>query len=265
MKIFISADIEGVNGIHSWKETEKKHAEYVRFAKQMTQEVSAAAQAAKDAGATYILIKDAHDSAMNLIPEDLPEYCELIRGWDGGLCSMMSGLDETFDAAIMIGYHSPARSNGNTLSHTMSTDIVDITCNNKPISEFHINTYYAQSLGVPVVFVSGDEELTRIIHTENPNISTVSTKKGMHGASWSKHPSITDKEIYDTVFATLQKKLDTSFFIDTPNSFDIKIQYPHHKTAYSNSFYPGAQLLNSDTIRYKTKKYADFLTFLKFV
>ena len=156
MKIFISADIEGVNGIHSWKETEKKHAEYVRFAKQMTQEVSAAAQAAKDAGATYILIKDAHDSAMNLIPEDLPEYCELIRGWDGGLCSMMSGLDETFDAAIMIGYHSPARSNGNTLSHTMSTDIVDITCNNKPISEFHINTYYAQSLGVPVVFVSGD-------------------------------------------------------------------------------------------------------------
>ena len=53
--------------------------------------------------------------------KDLPEYVKLHRGWEGGPCSMMSGLDNTFDAVIFVGYHSPSRSDGNPLSHTMNT------------------------------------------------------------------------------------------------------------------------------------------------
>lgn len=265
MKIFISADIEGINGIHSWSETELNNALYARFQKQMTQEVAAAARAAKDAGATQIVVKDAHDSAMNLILEDLPTYVELIRGWEGGLCGMMTGLDASFDACLFIGYHSPVRSDGNTLAHTMSTDYVDITCNNKPFSEFQINTYYAQTLGVPVVFVSGDESLTKLIQSENKNIHTVATKSGMQGASRSKHPAITNQEIYDTVYSALKQDLNKDYFIPAPTSFDIKVQYPNTKTAYNNSFFPKAELVNTDTIRLKTKKFQDVLVFLKFV
>lgn len=265
MKIFISVDIEGINGIHSWKETDLNDPLFARFQKQMAAEVSIAAQAAKDAGATQIIIKDAHDSAMNLRIEDLPNYVELIRGWEGGLCGMMAGLDETFDACLLIGYHSPVRSDGNTLAHTMSTDYVNITCNNKPFSEFHINAYYAQSLGVPVVFVSGDEALAKLVKSENANIHTVSTKVGMQGASRSKHPDVTNQEIYDTVLSSLQELKKKDFFIPVPNLFDIKIQYPHTKTAYNNSFFPKAELIDTDTIRLKTKNYRDVLVFLKFV
>ena len=39
MKVFISADIEGVNGIITWDETEPQYAAYDYFRKQMTKEV----------------------------------------------------------------------------------------------------------------------------------------------------------------------------------------------------------------------------------
>lgn len=41
MKIFISADIEGVAGCTTWDETEKDKGAYQSFAKQMTREVEA--------------------------------------------------------------------------------------------------------------------------------------------------------------------------------------------------------------------------------
>ena len=66
MKIFISADIEGITGIGHWNETDKAHPnEYSWFQNQMTAEVAIAAEAAIEAGATEILIKDAHDYDLN--------------------------------------------------------------------------------------------------------------------------------------------------------------------------------------------------------
>ena len=38
MKVFISADIEGVNNIVNWDETELKSSEYQYFRKQMTEQ-----------------------------------------------------------------------------------------------------------------------------------------------------------------------------------------------------------------------------------
>ena len=73
-KIFISADIEGTSGIAHWNETERTipH-DYDYFAGQMTREVAAACEGAREAGAEEVLVKDAHDSARNLIPAELPE------------------------------------------------------------------------------------------------------------------------------------------------------------------------------------------------
>lgn len=44
MKIYISADIEGITGITHWDETEKSKPDYQKFAQQMTDEVKAACE-----------------------------------------------------------------------------------------------------------------------------------------------------------------------------------------------------------------------------
>lgn len=50
----------------------------------------------------------------------LPRRTRLLRGWPGDPFCMMSGLDQTFDAAVFTGYHAWASCSGNPLSHTMT-------------------------------------------------------------------------------------------------------------------------------------------------
>jgi len=108
MKIYISADIEGITGTTHWDEADKKNSDFKEFQEQMTAEVAAACEGALRAGATEILVKDAHDTARNIIASKLPREVRLVRGWSGHPFSMVQYLDETFHAVLMIGYHSRA-------------------------------------------------------------------------------------------------------------------------------------------------------------
>lgn len=264
MKVFISADIEGVNNIVSWDETELNHPEYQYFRRQMTEEVRRACVACYKAGATEIFIKDAHDSAKNLILTELPDYVKLHRGWEGCPCSMMASLDKSFDAVIFIGYHSPASSDGNPLSHTMNLRNQYVKINGILASEFHINALYANYLGVPVAFLSGDENLTKIVKEFNPNIETVSTKTGVHGAVVSRHPNVTNQEIENTVELALKKDLKNNL-IEMPKHFEIEIQYKKFNDAFNASFYPGCKLVNSNTILFESDDYYEVVRAFKFI
>jgi len=264
MKIFMSIDIEGVNGICHWEETEISSPRYQEFQEELQREVNAACRGALRAGATEIVIKDAHDSARNLTIMDLPEEVKLHRGWEGSPCSMMAGLDSSFDAVIFIGYHSPSRSNGNPLSHTMNTNIHHVKINNVIASEFTINAYYASMLKVPVAFLSGDANLTNLVKEINSNIETVASKEGHYNAVISKHPNITCKEIEEGVYHSLSKNLSQNI-VFLPKNFDVEIQYKRHTDAYRNSFFPGCKLLGSDRVTYQTTNYNDALVVFKFI
>ena len=263
MKIFISADIEGVNGITSWQETSMGNGEYEYFRRQMTEEVKRACLGAQDAGVTDILVKDAHDSAKNLIFSSLPEFVKLHRGWQGCPCSMMAGLDNTFDAVMFIGYHSPSRSNGNPLSHTMNTRIHHVKINGVIASEFYINALYASYLNVPVIFLSGDKNLTKQVKELNEDILTVATKEGINGAVVSRHPEITNAEIQEQVKLAIKNNKKT--LVPLPRHFDVEIQYRNHADAYSNSFYPGCKLVGSDRVIFSHDDYFEVLRTLKFI
>ena len=65
MKIFISADIEGVNNILTWDETELKCPEYNYFRKQMTDEVKNFI--AKNYGSVDAWLTTTIESTINLI------------------------------------------------------------------------------------------------------------------------------------------------------------------------------------------------------
>ena len=90
-----------------WDEATKTHADYAEFREQMTREAVAAIEGAQIAGATDILVKDAHSSGRNLITSMLPENVRLVRSWAGHPLCMVQELDESFDAVMMIGYHRP--------------------------------------------------------------------------------------------------------------------------------------------------------------
>ncbi len=81
MRIYISADIEGVAGVAGADQTTTRGSEFSLARKWMTREVIAAAQAVRDAGAEQVVVADGHGTAQNILIDELPDYVRLIRAW----------------------------------------------------------------------------------------------------------------------------------------------------------------------------------------
>ena len=155
LKVFISVDMEGISGLIAWDETSQGGPDYPLFRKLMTEEANAAIAGALDAGATEIVVRDAHDSARNILPDLLRPEARLIREWNSPL-SMMEGIDKTFDAVVFIGYHARAGTPNAVLKHTMSLSLFDVILNGVRVPEAAWNAAIAGYFDVPVVFLSGD-------------------------------------------------------------------------------------------------------------
>lgn len=264
MKIFISADIEGVAGSNFREECRMENPEYEQFADQMTKEVIAAAQGAFDAGASELVVKDGHGLANNIDIFQLPAGVKLIRGKSGHPYNMIYGLDETFDAAIFIGYHAGVGSPGSPLAHTSTGSTLSISLNGVPASEFLINSYTAELSGVPVVFISGDETICEEAKNINPAIKTLATKKGLGASTINLAPIEVIEKIRSGVRESLKGDLQ-KMRIDLPDEFEEIISFKDHTQAFRMQFYPGMEMVDDHTIKLVSVDYMDILTANSFV
>ena len=263
MKIYISADIEGVTGVTNWDETEL-HKEDSQFAReQMTAEVVAACEGALQAGASEIWVKDAHDTARNIIASRLPEAVKLIRGWSGHPLMMLQELDETFHGVMLIGYHSRAGMATNPLAHTISGQIARVSINERFVSEFLINAYAAAYHRVPVIFVSGDKGLCGDVAMYNPFIQTVAVKQGVGNSTVNIHPELATSLIRAGVVKALTGDL-ACCQVAAQAHFSIKVQYRDHQKAYLYGYYPGARQIDSHTVQYENDSYFEVMRFMLF-
>lgn len=264
MKVYITADIEGITGATHREETDKKKTDtYKAFQKQMTAEVAAACEGALKAGAGEVWVKDAHWTARNIIPSKLPEQVRLVRGWSGHPFSMVQELDETFHAVAMIGYHSRGGSDTSPLAHTMSGRLAHIKINDQLVSEFLLHAHAAATVGVPVVFVSGDEGLCQDVQALNAHIATNAVMRGVGNSTVSIHPNRAVKQIRKGVEQAMKGDV-TRCRLALPDHFAVEIRFKRHTGAYRASFYPGARLAEPHAIQYETDDFLEVLKLLLF-
>lgn len=158
MKVFISADLEGISGVVAGAQIGPEGQEYERVRRLMTGEVNAAVEGALAAGATDILVNDAHWSMRNILLEDLHPAARLISGTPKPLC-MMQGIDEGFDVAFFVGYHAQAGTPRSVLDHTYAGIVYQVLLNGQPMGETGLNAALAGYFGVPVVLLTGDKRV----------------------------------------------------------------------------------------------------------
>ena len=250
MKVFISADIEGITGVTSWDETLPGERGYDAACEQMNKEVAAACRAAMDLGYD-VVVKDGHDAALNLDINSLPSGVSLIRGWMTSPDSMMGGLDESYQAAMYIGYHSPEGSDTSCLAHTIEHgDFNWIKLNGELASEFTLNKLIADSYGVPSVFLSGDRGICHMAEEQSAGIVTVETKDSVGGSTWNRPPETVIQDIYSKVKEALQKDIAVK---PLEEEYTITINFKEHRKARNASWYPGAVKLDSNTVEYTAK------------
>ena len=231
----------------------------------MNREVKAACEGALAAGVKEIWIKDAHDSGRNLDHNEFPIETKLIRGWAGHPFSMVQGLDESFDAAIFIGYHSAGGTELNPLAHSMNAhDVKYIKINDEYASEFLIHGYAAATKGVPVIFVSGDKGLTKEVKSINEHISTLAVKDGIGASTISIHPQEAVNNIKQLVENSLKENLNKCT-LTLPEIFKVEIEYANHIKAYRLSFYPGVVQISPHILRFESTDYFEVLRMILFL
>lgn len=161
MKVFISADMEGIAGIVHPDQVNSGHKEYERARRLMTDEVNAAILGAFSGGATDVLVNDSHGGMTNILIESLNQRAHLISGSPKPL-SMMQGIDEGFDVAFFVGYHAQAGTLQGIMEHTYSSGSVwQVFLNGQPLGEMGLNAALAGHHGVPVALVTGDLALCK--------------------------------------------------------------------------------------------------------
>lgn len=266
MKVFISADIEGTTLTTLWDECypQKMPATSGAAGRQMTLEVKAACEGAIAAGADEIVVKDAHGSGTNIDFTQLPECVKAVRGSAGSPWSMVLGIDETFDAAMFIGYHSPAGCCGNPLSHTETRATVSVKLNGVSCSEFRLYSWAAALAKVPSVFLCGDQALIESSKDMHPLLKTVAVKSGFGGSTCSIHPDLACRKIREASEQALRQDLKNAM-CTLPEEFTFEVTYKEVKDAVAMSFFPGFELVSDNTIRMHTKSYWDVLTAVTFV
>ncbi|MEZ0169612.1 M55 family metallopeptidase [Microvirga sp. TS319] len=264
MKVFISADIEGSAAITTWDEVHKGRAGYQEFREQMTAEVVAACEGARAAGATDILIKDAHESGCNVIVSRLPDYARIVRAWSGHPYVMMFGLDSSYDAALFIGYHDAAGSDTNPLAHTMNERIARLSINGELASEFTVNAYTAALNGVPPVFLSGDRGICAAAKRLVPGMKTIALSEGFGRATMSVAPSKAVRMIREGVEEALTEGR-SQCALTLPDRFEVELEFNNASDAYRSSFYPGVEHPKPCMLRFVSNDYFEVLRAIRFI
>lgn len=266
MKVFISADIEGVAGLASFTEAGQDDPRlYMRGMEQMSREVGAVCRGAVAAGANSITVKDAHGVGLNIFHEYLPEQAELIRGELRSPYSMIGGIDPSYDAVVFVGYHDAAGQAGNPMAHTISSrKIREITINDLPAGEFHIFSYAAASLGIPTAMISGDAAICAKAKAVQSEIETVVSKRGEAAAVICRHPKEVERSLEDTAKRALSGDLNRYRYA-LPQQFRVTVAYHKHFDAAHASYYWNTERVDAHTVRFTADDYSEVLRFFHFV
>ncbi len=177
MKVFISIDIEGIEGVVSLEHTRREGKDYEKARGWMTNHLLCVINSLNKNGVEEIIVNDSHGDMTNILFDEIPENVRLITGNLKRL-SMVEGVEKS-DAAIFLGYHSRAGNKG-VLDHTYFGRVIyEVRINDLPVGEFAINAYVAGDFDVPVIFLTGDNEVVKEARTLIPEIEYVITKEAI--------------------------------------------------------------------------------------
>jgi D-amino peptidase len=265
LKVYISADMEGVAGVVTGEQLGPAGFEYQRFREFMTLEVLAAIQGARDAGATEIVVSDSHGNAQNILVERLPPDVTLIRSFPRPL-SMMEGIDSSFHAVVFLGYHSATTNAAGVRAHTISSArFTAIEMNGTPMPESGINAAVAGHFGVPVVAITGDDvavaEAQALIGPMEGAI--VKRAIGFHSAA-TMTPDAAHPLIRDAVRRGVERRANMPVY-RVPEPVRLDVTFKNYRPAELLAYLPIVDRPTAHSVRYSAENILEAVKFLVFI
>jgi D-amino peptidase len=249
LKVFISADMEGLAGVVAEQQVGRGGRDYPIFRSEYLNEVNAAIAASLGSGATEVVVTDGHGAGIALRPDELDPRAVLITG-SPKPHGMMQGLDESFAAVIFIGYHARGSTPNAIIAHTYSYALRVVRLNGQEVGEYGLNAAYAGFYGVPVVFGAGDRAFVEQAKQFIPGILTTEVKEPFgSGSAMTLSPASAARQITDGVKAALARRTESKALkFNEP----VTIEFELASTAQADyaMLIPGMERTGASAVRY---------------
>jgi D-amino peptidase len=265
LKVHISVDMEGLAGVVTGDQLGPAGFEYGRFREFMTREALAAVTAAKEAGATDIVVADSHGNGENLLIEEFPPEVTIVRSWPRKL-AMMAGIDESFDAAVFIGYHASTTNPIGVRAHTNSSaTLTRVALNGVEVTEGAWNAAIAGHFNVPVVMVSGDDAAVTEVRKVIGPIEAAQVKKalGFHAAQTMTPPAALPL-IADHVKKGLARRAELKPYKPS-GPIIVDVSFKHYLPAEVLAYLPLFERSGSHSVRFRAKDMVEATSIMEFI
>ncbi|MEW6322809.1 MAG: M55 family metallopeptidase [Acidobacteriota bacterium] len=172
LKVLLLYDMEGITGADRHEKTSAAYPEaYAEGRRSLTADVNAAIAGLTAGGATEIVVVDGHGSGNGDGPDVLedqltPPAAMHYRSTPFDI--YMDSYDHSIDAIVAIGMHAGAGNRTGFLAHTYNAHDIEYRVNGVPFNETMILAMGAARLKIPVVMVSGDDQLEREVRRSLP-------------------------------------------------------------------------------------------------
>ncbi len=265
LKVLISVDMEGITGVVSSEQLAPSGFEYDRAREWMTGDALAAVQAAKEAGATEIVVADSHGNGQNLLINRFPADVTIIRSWPRPLM-MVQGVDSTTAAVIFIGYHASTSNVEGVRAHTMSSaSYAEVALNGMPVPESVFNAAIAGHFGVPVIMISGDNAAVGELQKAIGDVEGAIVKRAIsfHSAA-TMTPEAGQALIRQKVKAAMGRLGSFKPYI-LKGPVRVDLTFKNYRPAEMMAYLPNVQRTSSHAIRFVAKDMVEASRFLEFV
>jgi D-amino peptidase len=262
MKIYISLDMEGIAGTHTWTQEENNRSE-VR--KCMTQQIEWVIEGIRSApinkSVVEIVVADSHSAGDSLLYDitAIDDRLHLISGFPRPKY-MMPAFDGSYSVVFFVGYHGGIGTINSNMDHSYSQRFHRIWLQDKPMNESLINAAYAGYYKVPVGLVIGDDALQNQLSAEDtmPWVKYVVTKYSLSRFAVKNRPLNTvKKETVETVKKVLSSDLKKIPLYEFKPPIKLRIEFQTASMADVVSFVPGVRRIDGVSVEFIHSDYSE--------
>ncbi|WP_457742672.1 M55 family metallopeptidase [Thermococcus sp.] len=255
MKAFISLDLEGLPYVVSREHLYVKGALYQEAREIATELVITVAEALWKREIKNVVVADSHGPMVNVIPQKLPKYVHLVRGFPRPL-SMVAGAKGSA-LAIFVGYHAKAGTGRATFDHTYSSSSIEsLRINGIEVSETLLNAYLLGEWNVPVGLVAGDKTLIESDVMEYLPWAVGVSLKESFGRHSALSPSLEElKEKLQEGIGEAIKRLNEGKLkpLKANKPVEVELRFLNSAYAETSELLPFVERLDGRTVRFRAE------------
>lgn len=247
IKVMVLYDMEGTSGATDFKQTTFAHQpEYTEGRTSLTADVNAAIAGLKAAGATEIVVVDGHGSGNTSEPDvfesQLLAPAKMIAR-TAPFDIYMDSYDHSFDAIVAVAMHAGAGNQVGFLSHTYTFEDVDYRVNGVPFNESMILAAGAARLKIPLLMVSGDDQLEKEIRRSMPWVRCAATKHAVDRSKAEALPRQEASQRIETAAREALQNITSARLPDWAGPFRFALTFQDEGQARVAALVPGAETL----------------------